>query len=189
MRDFIRNAWWSLCFKIVFIFQLLSTLLYVFHYVKLVCYVISSLNLMTFFSLIYQFHRGMCILYDAGCVNILRFYQFVIEYVLHLFYFMSWKLTKETSAKIGVRRACRGSSPALPLILNYLKRKETYFVSPTGSCIYFTTLTGGRKVFFLTSIKWPQLMPHRKESHNWALPKFLKHNIMTYNKMTVVLSH
>ena len=46
-----------------------------------------------------------------------------------------WKLIRETSTKIIVRKACRGSSHTLPLIVDYPKQEEIYLASPMGSWI------------------------------------------------------
>lgn len=48
--------------------------------------------------------------------------------------FMVRKLIKDTSIKIGVRRACKGSSHTPLLIIHYPKEEERYLASPIGRC-------------------------------------------------------
>lgn len=48
--------------------------------------------------------------------------------------FMVWKLIKETSTKIGVRRACKGGSHTPLLSIHYPKQEEVYLASPIERC-------------------------------------------------------
>ena len=50
-------------------------------------------------------------------------------------FLLSLESIKERQFLIGVERACRGSSHALSLIINYPTQKGSYFSSPTGRCI------------------------------------------------------
>lgn len=71
------------------------------------------------------------------------------------------KLIKEISTKIGVWKAYRGNSHALPLIVNCLiqvdiywpQQEETYFALLNKKCNYFTASAGGMKPFFLPNNK------------------------------------
>lgn len=71
--------------------------------------------------------------------------------------FPNVKITK-TSTKIGVEKACRGSSCSLPIIINYPKQEKIYLLYVPNRKVYLLHYPGKRKKDFLLAQQQAQPM-------------------------------